>query len=623
LITSYYSTTTESGTIVSLFEIGKRDLPSGLQGYHIYKDNVKQNASLLASSVYAYPSAGLNEETDYSYQMTAVYDGVESPASSTLTLRLPASNHLPLTEDFSSGDFTANFWEIIPAPNLAAWKVASAAAMTDEALPSLVYSYTYNRDYEQTFVSKPLTSSAPLILLRYDVACSPRSQYNEKLNIEIEVDGTWYLIASESSASITSPQTKELDITSRVQGKSFQLRFRVSGNGGSTSYFWYLDNIRIWEPEYVRFGGVIRSVDVPAEGVRLELAKSDDTFLLYEALSGAGGDFLLPQVEKGIYRLTLSKAGETLYENSAYRIEAENTNLVLVIPAPRIQIDASPLHLLLGENKSKDISIPLSNTGNETLKWQAEMKYLSLGSGNETGNSDISEPPMWEAAPLIDFQTPREASAVFHNNHYYTMGERSYSPSSIVLREYALTGELVRSLTIATPNYILQGLVSDGTTLYEVTAPEDRGDFGTSLPGKLIPVDFENEVADENRAIVTDFDEIKSLMYAVYDPVRDEFYVGSSHAFHSIDRTGKVQKSYDITSAYAHRAALDTFSEGGPYLWLFCEKTIAGYGGNDDRANILQYSLKEVRHVSPGVYLLEVRKGNITGRYKVVVQGAR
>jgi hypothetical protein len=592
LVTSYYTTAYEYGTIVSIFEAGKRPLPAGLQGYNVYKDNVKQNPAPLGNSVYAYTCEKLEEETDYACHVTAIYDGNET-ASPNVTVHLPASNHLPLAEDFSSGNFHDNFWEIIPKPNLPAWKITTTTPALGDALPGLAYNYTYSRDYEQTFVSKPLKSSAPIILLRYDVACNPGNQYNERLNVEIEVNENWQLISSENSSLITSRQTKQWDITSLVQDKDFRLRFRVSGEGGNASYYWYLDNIRIWSPEYVTFGGTVLSIDLPEEGAQLKLVKADDTGIVYETVSGNNGRFLFPQVEKGTYLLTISKAGKTLDENPGYRIDTEETNALIAIPGSRIQMDVSPIQILMGQDKSKNIRLAVTNAGNDTLKWRAETKYTRLGTGNEIGRSDIAEPPLWEAKHGFDLENPREKALVFHNNRYYALGERTYAPSTFLLKEYDAMGELLYTYTIATPDYILQGLVSDGGDLYEITAAEDRGEFSPSLPGRLIPIDLENGTVDESRAIVTDFNEIPSLIYAVYDPVNDGFYAGSSHEFYRIDRSGKVQKTYDIIYAYARQIALDTFSEGGPYMWLFCEKNIAGHGGNNDRANILQYSLKE------------------------------
>jgi hypothetical protein len=596
LVTLYYTTTMESGTITCFFEVGRRPLPAGLQGYNIYKDNVKQNTALVSSSVYAYKSDGLDEETDYSYQLTALYDGEESPGSQNLTVRLPASNLLPLMEDFSSGNYQSpNYWEINPSSNTSVWKITATTAGLGEYLPSLAYSYAYYRDYDQTFVSKPLKpASASPVKLRYDVSCASRGLTKESLFAEVQVDGVWQTVSTENSAQVSGWQTKEWDITSLVQGKEFRLRFRVSGASGSTSYYWYLDNIRVWEAEYVHFGGIVRSIDMPLSGATIRLAKSDDAKVIYETVSDANGNFLFPDVEKGIYLLKILKEDTEVYENTAYSIESENTNAFLIVPGSRMQIDTSPVFVSLSENKSKNIRLPVSNTGNGGLVWNADIRFEAFGTGDEIGDSHISEPPSWEATHPFDLANPRETALVFHNNHYFTIGDKSYNPTRYPLREYSATGELLRVDTIVSPDYIISGLVSDGTTLYEVTHPQDRGDFSASIPGMLVPIDRENHIADDSRAIVTDFNEIKGLLYAAYDPVHDGFYVGSSHVFYRIDRAGKVQKTYDgIIYSYARQIVLDTFSEGGPYLWLFCEKTIADYGGDYDQANILQFSLKD------------------------------
>ncbi|MDR2057568.1 MAG: choice-of-anchor J domain-containing protein [Dysgonamonadaceae bacterium] len=595
LMTLYYSNTSETGTIISIFETGKRPLPPGLQGYNVYKENVKQNSNLLNASVYTYPSSGLNEETDYDYHLTAVYDGEESPAGQALTVRLPATNHLPLREDFSSGNYqNPNFWEISPTPTSTVWKVIQTQASLGEYLPSLSYTYAYYTDYNQTFVSKPLRSVGSIIKLRYDIACISRGLTNEKLHVEVLVNDIWHTISTESSADISSWQTKEYDITSLVQAKDFQLRFRVSGISGTTSYYWYLDNIRIWEPEYLLFGGIIETIDLPVAEATIQLTKSDDPGLVYETVSDEEGNFLFTSIEKGTYRMNVFQNGKELYANPDYPIEVENTNVSLVLPAARLQIDATPIQVLMGKGKTKTVRLPLSNTGNARLEWDTEIRYETLGNGNEIGESNIQGPPYWESEHIFDLDIPRETSLVFHKNYFYTVGEIFYASPAFVLKEYTTEGEMIHADTITTPECIIAGLVSDGEILYLITYPEDRGDFSPSLPGKLIPIDRENHRADESNAIVTDIEEISAMSCAAYDPVNDGFYIGSNHALHRIDRTGKVQKTYDgIIYSFTNKIVLDTFSEGGPYMWLFCRKTLPGYGGTNDQASILQFSLKE------------------------------
>jgi hypothetical protein len=594
LITCYYTTDTEGGTVVSRFETGKRPELTGLQGYNVYKNGEKQNTELILPSVYSFKSEGLDEETDYLYQATAVYTDGESSESQSLTVRLPASDSLPLSEDFASERFLDNFWEIIQSTNLPAWNIVKTPATLGDYLPSLAYSYRYERDYSQIFVSKRLKAPASAVKLRYAIACNRQNQMNEHLNIEVGTGEVWETVSTENSADVSSWQTKEWDITSLVQGRDFQLRFRASGAGGTNPYNWYLDDIRIWNPEYIDFGGTLHSIDAPLEGVTVRLEKSDDKAVVYQTETGETGNFLFTPVEKGIYKLTVLKENETLYTDSAYAIEAENTSVFIQLPASRLQTDTSPRHVVLGENKNKTISVPLSNVGNAEAEWNASIDYKSLGAGNETGKSNILHAPEWKTGKPFNFNALDETAVVLHKNHYYTMGGRTYVPSSYLLRKYTTEGELVHTYTITTPDYNLQGLVSDGETLYEITAEVDNGVYSPSIPGKLIPIDFENSAVDESQAIVTDLNEIGALRYATYDPVNDGFYVGSSHVVHRIDRSGKVQKTYNgIASSYTRHIVLDTFSEGGPYLWLFCEKAITGYGEAKDRANILQFSLKD------------------------------
>jgi hypothetical protein len=438
LITGYYTTAAESGTVVNLFEIGKRPEPAGLQGYNLYKNNEKQNTSLIQSSVYSFTSEGLDEEADYLYKINAVYAGDQSAESRILTVRLP---------------------------------------------------------------------------------------------------------------------------------------------------------------KYVNFGGTVLLANAPLDNATVRLEKSDNRATAYQATTGEAGNFLFTDIEKGIYKLSILKENKTLYVDFAYSIESENTNVSIPVTGSQLRIDTTPVHVLLGENKEKTIHLSLSNEGNSVSEWNAAIEYKSAGAGIETGKSNVSYEPEWKTGNTFDFKAAAEDAVVFHKNHYYTMSGRTYygTPPSYQLKKYTPEGELVQTYTIETTDHNnVQGFVSDGETLYEIAAEEDKGDFAPSIPGRLTPIDFENSAIDESRAVTTDFNEIKSVRYAAYDPEHDGFYVGSSHVVYRIGRDGKVQKTYNgILNSYTRNIALDTYSEGGPYLWLYCEKAIAGYGDANDKANILQFSLKD------------------------------
>jgi hypothetical protein len=594
LVSFYYSTTAEVGTSVTLFEIGKRSLPVGLQGYNVYQNQVKQNKSLLPASVYTCKSEGLNEETNYTYQITAVYNGEESPKSQTLTVRLPDSRQLPLVEDFSSGDLESNYWEVtVPSSSSPVWNVVNTPENLGERLPSLVFTYRYSRDYNQTIVSKPLKSDIAPVKLRYDVACDAQDVENEKLTIDVLFDDTWHTLATENSSTISGWKTKELTISQLMPGKTFQLRFSVSGRGKTTAYYWYLDNIRVWAPEYIRWAGIVRTIDMPLAEANIQLVKTDDHAITYETISDENGNFIFSNVEKGIYRLSISKAGKELYAHSAYQIELPDNQAQLTIPGACIEIDASPLNIVLNKNKDRNVRLPIFNNGNVVLDWDTEIQYKALGSGNELGQNTIPGMPAWEAVSGFDLSTPFETSLVLHKNHYYTLGDRKYEPPTYALREYSLNGDLTNIYIIATSGGYISGLVSDGEMLYEIKVTVDNGSLSPSIPGQLIPVDLENRKEIESKAIVTRFEEISSLVHAVYDPLNDGFYVGSGHVFFRIDRTGKVQKTFTgIEGSYTRYMALDTFSEGGPYLWLFCNQNIAEWGNSFCQAAIMQFSLK-------------------------------
>ncbi|MDH6355318.1 hypothetical protein M2132_001659 [Dysgonomonas sp. PH5-45] len=585
----YYTTDITAGSVVSFFEIGKRNSLANLQGYNVYKDGTKLNSGLISPDVFSYEDSGLQEETNYLYSAKAVYNGVESSASEALAVRLEASNILPLTEDFSAEEgLLSNYWTVTSGAASPAWTILEDAASVGGDTPYITYTYT-SGSYNQYLVSKLLKAPASgTVKLRYDIACNPNGLVNERLSAEVYVDGAWKAVAADLSSAVSAWQTKEYDITSLVQGKEFQVRFRASGIGGGRAYNWYLDNIRVWNAEYAVYGGSVKMVNDPFDGATVRLEKADDPGTVYQATTLPDGTFSFSGVEKGTYKLIVMKDDIPYFAIDEYVINADNTNALITVPKSSVETDTTPIQVLMSQNKTRQLELPLSNTGHKTIEWSAIVEYANTGTGKEIGMNNIAVAPSWEPTKTFNTGKSTEAYITLHQNHIYSIGAVSYNPSSFVLNKYTTDGLLVEAYTISTPYANVAGLVSDGNKLYQITSVLYDG-----TPSKLIPINFETQKVDEANAIVTDNNEIERVLYATYDPVNDGFYIGSEHVVYRINRAGKVQDTYNgIVGTVTRGVVLDTFSKDGPYLWLFCQKTLPDHGGSTDVVSLLQLSLK-------------------------------
>lgn len=580
---TYWTTTTQAGYRVALFKLGERPKLQDLQGYNIYRNNNKLNTSLLPVTSYSYSDKNLEEGIEYTYTMTAVYNGVESDQSESLAVSLPYTNQLPLAEDFNSNGFDTDSWTIFKNNLQTAWVVTNSSSISalEEYLPSLSYTYRFSADYGQTFSSKSLKiEPKDSSFIRFDVYCAAK-QSNEQLNIEVYRGGEWQTVHTIPSWSATEWEHQTVDLSTALEGfeGNFQVRFRFSGSSTSP-HNWYIDNIKIWNPGYVEFGGKIYQGNVLLKNASITLDKVDDSLISYQIDTDENDVFYAPAVEKGTYKLCVFVDGELIYRDDSYLIETSDKNMTLKIVGPILEMDNTSQDIIMGEDKSMVVRLPIHNTGNSTLNWSADLIFDKLGTGNEIGENNIPGSPAWQMANTFELRSASEKSLIYHQGHFYTLS------SPLTLNKYTLEGEYLSSETISSP-YSSASIVSDGNKIYQVT-----------YNYKIIPIDHENNTVIESETINTGSITLDRIWYATYDPKTDGFYVGNEHYLLQVDRKGN-SKEFTINelpgtgySTYAFAVTMDTFSEGGPYLWIISSKD-APEGDLRGTSNIFQYSIPE------------------------------
>jgi len=583
-----YSTIEETGSRCYVFKIGERADVEGLKGYNLYKNEVRQNTAVIDKNTYTYEVTDLEEGVEHLFTLKGVYtNDEESVASETLSVRLTDTRVLPFTEDFSKVDFTETYWTLHSSGS-PAWSIITAKDNLQEYLPSLHFNYRYSADYEQIFISRKLKAGGEVTHIKYNIACEAKTLTNEWFNIEVLVDGEWKTAVSESCVSIPAWTTREHDITSWVADKEFQIRFRVSGSGGFTTYNWYLDNVRVWSPDYVSYTGVVETVEGVVPDVDLIFSKTDDINLTYTTKTDGNGNFSFSALEKGVYQLAVYRDGNLIHTEESYVIETADTDVHITIPVALIALDNSSMEVILSKNKTTLLERVMANNGSASWNWQATLQYHTLGTGKEVGQNDISTTPAWKVEQAVLLKSSQERGLVIHQGYLYSIAALLNGSSQFVLNKYTKAGEFVQQYTIDTPEYYAIDIASDGETLYQVYPSYMEENI-------LYPIDLENQVVTEENAITLQLPAgAEVVQYAVYDPLSDGFYVGSFHTFYLVDREGKLKKTFDITGLYCHQLVVDTFTEGGPYVWLF--STLQENGAW--KPQLILYSLVEERVVN-------------------------
>ncbi|MBM4398948.1 MAG: choice-of-anchor D domain-containing protein, partial [Candidatus Cloacimonetes bacterium] len=281
-----------------------------LQGYNVYRNGSQINPTLLTGTTYN----DLNVPNgNYDYWVKAVYETGTSNPSNTVTLNInrPAAYTLPFTENWSSGNFTANYWTKV-ASN---WAIGGG---TGNPAPAARFNYNpikygYN-EYLTSWDIDALTYTQ--VNLKFDVLLDTNTTETlERLAVEVYDGSAWQQIDSFSNTGGDFPwNSKNVDISAHASNRIFQFRFRAYGSDSSTLNYWAIDNIVVEavtavEPPVVTIsldvsGYPLLSWDPVAGATSYKVYGCNDPYatfpgLAWEMLSSQPGSTYLHDVDDG------------------------------------------------------------------------------------------------------------------------------------------------------------------------------------------------------------------------------------------------------------------------------------------------------------------------------------
>ena len=540
-----------------------------LTGFNVYRDGRKVNSEPVHEVRY---TDKVDSYETHAYTVSALYsDGTESAQSRPLEVDVVDPRLLPFEDDFDDWTLDEKKWSRPDNPvgveNI--WDVDYYTyGLVD---PAATYGYSALRDYDQSLITRELrTLDRQSTYLRFELRLCNWGVYPEeenKLDVQISCDGghSWTNIDTYDNLKGEFPWTvKEYPLASYLTSDTFHIRWRARGLYAMHIDYWYVDDVKIWNPRWGSLSLAVASASGAAanNAVKLTGEKGGE----YNLTTDASGKISLGQIEADTYSVEILRSGFNTYRGTLSVKEGETTTATVRLTQPQLKLSSTDIASELAVEEKKTEQLTISNTGDGPLTWR--MHYAPAKQSGKALDFDIHK--TWNGSG--DLQT----SIAFDGEYYYTsswyyLGE---------FWKYDKEGNLIEQFRIPGMYYKLYDFAYDGRYFY-----------GSDYSNRLFQLDFDNKCI-VGTIEITNAPEL-CITHVAYNPNNDRFYVGSWNTLCEVRRNGRattMDAPFDSNETHSiYGSAYDNVTPGGPYLWLSAAET---YNENMlDKIVIYQYSL--------------------------------
>jgi hypothetical protein len=223
-----------------------------LLGYNVYRDG--EQIGNTTANVRSYLDSPVPAGT-YTYGVSAVYDEPTPGESEIVTVSVTVSDPVgfPFMEDWASGNFTANGWSFEPSQGN--WRMSATAG--NPAPSAEFYWSPSTTDYSFALVSPVIDASAALenVSVKFDLFLDDYEATSTAEQMKIWVwngnTSEWVLVHTFVNDGDLPWTTFTYDITQYALGTSTAVKFEATGATTFDINWWQLDNIEIYEGQYV------------------------------------------------------------------------------------------------------------------------------------------------------------------------------------------------------------------------------------------------------------------------------------------------------------------------------------------------------------------------------------
>lgn len=551
-----------------------------LAGFDLYRDGAKVNSELI-TSVYAtdvVPAYG-----NYTYTVQSVMtDGTKGTMSQPLQVEVPDIRLLPFFDDFDDNNIDSTRW-IRPTTKAGEenkWKSDYYAyGLVDF---SAAYPYSSMGAYSQSLVTRELNTQHPdntwlryEVRLDYNLKYAPKDTYSV-LATEITTDGgkTWTQVDSiKNDCGSFGWRTFEFPLSKYLNGTNiFQVRFRAWGNDARYVNYWFVDDVKIWNP--ATHATTLKAVNGQQPVANCLITLKGDQGAVYADSTNAQGLITLPRMEEGTYTVTADAAGYN-HLTTEWQLSANGpTTFTAQLTRPVLQISAQNVEQESALEALTQQTITLENTGDGDLQYN-----LTPSPQAQSGNVAHR----WEVTHAFDASGDMQSCVAFDGQYFFTS-------SSFFLGKfykYDREGHFIEEFSVPGMYYAVNDMCFDGRYFYA----SDR-------KNRIFELDLRNKRLVSTIDIPSQPD--LCVTHIARDPRNDEFWVGDYNTLGRVNRKGEVTVAFyklnNLVSMDVFGTAFDNVTPGGPYLWM---SDLVTSGLNTiDKVTIKQYDLNNRRITS-------------------------
>lgn len=538
-------------------------------GFNIYRDGVRINST---PSEYVYYDDVVPDYGNYVYTVSAVYaDGSESPQSEELPVNVPDIRLLPFEDDFGTWVLDEDKWSV-PADEQGRTNNWTVDYFTYGLVdPSASYGFSSYQNYSQSLVSTELnTADIDNTYMRFELRTLNYGMLDgDTLSLEISTDNKeWKEVKKYVMEVGAFPwRIEQFCLKDYLDSNLFRIRFRAYGASAYYLDYWYVDDVKIWNPEWTDATIAVTEGGNAVSGCNVTLTAEHGAVV--ECVSDSNGNISLPQIEKGVYEVKVEIGGYNLYKET-WDISGDTGNhFDLQLTKPVLSFGKNEIKESLLEDESRTVTLELKNQGTGQAYWRIHKEY-EAGSGVENGK--------WNIQKSFNASGDLQSSVVFDGEYYYTASWYFLG----MFYKYDREGNFIEEFSISGMYYMSYDFAFDGRYFY--ASDNTNTIYQLDLTNKRLVGSF----------VISDLPDLK-ITHCAYDSRYDEFWVGSWNSICRVDRDGKIKSSLRNISdnAYVYGSAFDIVSPGGPYLWLADQGT--GNSSAEEMVRLVKYDLTTMR----------------------------
>ena len=381
-------------------------------GFNIYRDGEKVNNEPVTEVRY---TDTVEDYGTYTYTVTAVYDDrSESEQSDALEVEVPDIRLLPFEDDFETWTMAEDKWSLVnnDAYTENNWGIDYyAKGLVD---PCATFGYSAITNYNQSLMTRELnTVDMANTYLRFNLKLQNerKPEKADYLTVEVTNDGqTWTPVAEfDNTQGEFDWKVCQYNIGDKLKGNLFRVRFRAHGTEATYIDYWYVDDIKIWNPEWTTATLTVQAADGAVADCNVTLTGKAGG--IYNATTDGEGKAVFSDIEDDTYTVSIVKDGYNIY-NKEWTVSKDATNTFTAeLTKPAIELTESTVTAEMAAESSMDKTVTLRNTGDGPMTWY-------LNSTPKAGSGDASN--LWQIQGTFTASGDLQSCVAFDGENYYT-----------------------------------------------------------------------------------------------------------------------------------------------------------------------------------------------------------